>query len=101
GTRRARFPAAPTSHPGRTRIMRRTLWLVPPAVAVLAAALFALKPSSSPAGPGQADPAKAAAVSPTSPSLPVTQAILYSSGVGYFQREGTVEGSARVDLTFP
>src|SRR5262249_41192391 len=34
-------------------------------------------------------------------SLPVAQAILYSSGVGYFQREGTVEGNARVHLTFP
>jgi len=31
----------------------------------------------------------------------VAQAILYSSGVGYFQREGTVEGNTRVDLTFP
>src|SRR5207244_11655331 len=35
------------------------------------------------------------------PQLPVAQAILYSSGVGYFQREGTVEGSTRIDLTFP
>jgi hypothetical protein len=35
------------------------------------------------------------------PQLPVAQAILYSSGVGYFQREGTVEGNARIDLTFP
>ena len=32
--------------------------------------------------------------------LPIAQVILYSSGVGYFQREGTVEGNARVDLTF-
>ena len=31
----------------------------------------------------------------------MAQAILYSSGVGYFQREGTVEGNARIDLTFP
>jgi hypothetical protein len=27
--------------------------------------------------------------------------VLFSSGVGYFQREGTVEGNARVDLSFP
>ncbi len=33
--------------------------------------------------------------------LPIAQVILFSSGVGYFQREGEVEGSARIDLTFP
>jgi hypothetical protein len=27
--------------------------------------------------------------------------ILYSSGVGYFQREGAVEGNTRIDLSFP
>ena len=27
--------------------------------------------------------------------------MLFSSGVGYFQREGTVEGTTRVDLSFP
>src|ERR1700686_4442517 len=32
--------------------------------------------------------------------LPIAQVVLFSSGVGYFQREGTVEGNARVDLTF-
>ncbi len=32
--------------------------------------------------------------------LPIAQVVLYSSGVGYFQREGTVEGNARVDLSF-
>src|SRR5262245_43834805 len=34
-------------------------------------------------------------------TLPVAQVVLYSSGVGYFQREGSVEGDARVDLSFP
>src|SRR5215471_14601317 len=58
-----------------------------------------MRPSDSPAGPPQAQPGAPAAA--PAPSLPVAQAILYSSGVGYFQREGTVEGSARVDLTFP
>ena len=43
---------------------------------------------------GEAEVAKAVA-------LPIGQVVLYSSGVGYFQREGTVEGSARVDLSFP
>src|SRR3954453_11629312 len=33
--------------------------------------------------------------------LPIGQVVLFSSGVGYFQREGNVEGNARVDLSFP
>jgi len=37
---------------------------------------------------------------PRSPALPVTQVVLFNSGVGYLQREGIVEGTARVDLTF-
>jgi hypothetical protein len=35
------------------------------------------------------------------PALPITQVVLYSSGLGYFQREGVVDGDARVDLAFP
>jgi hypothetical protein len=34
-------------------------------------------------------------------TLPVSKVILYTSGVGYFQREGQVEGDAHVDLSFP
>ncbi len=34
-------------------------------------------------------------------SLPIAQVLLYTSGVGYFQREGAVVGDTRVDLTFP
>ena len=34
-------------------------------------------------------------------SLPIAQVVLFSSGVGYFQREGEVQGNARVDLSFP
>ena len=33
--------------------------------------------------------------------LPIGQVVLFSSGVGYFQREGEVQGNARVDLSFP
>jgi hypothetical protein len=36
---------------------------------------------------------------PASP-LPITQVILFNSGVGYFQREGEIEESTRVDLSF-
>jgi hypothetical protein len=76
--------------------MRRTLLLAPLAGALALGAFFALKPSPSPAGPAQGQAAPA-----NTPSLPVTHAILYSSGVGYFQRQGNVEGDSRVDLTFP
>jgi hypothetical protein len=34
-------------------------------------------------------------------SLPISQVILFNSGVGHFTRSGEVEGDARVDLTFP
>jgi len=77
--------------------MRRTLLLAPLAGALALGGFFALRPSPSPAG----DPAPAPAAQVGGSSLPVAQAILYSSGVGYFQREGTVEGNTRVDLTFP
>src|SRR5205823_7406438 len=47
------------------------------------------------------DPPPAPALKSVSPPLPVAQVVLFSSGVGYFQREGEVEGNARVDLAFP
>jgi hypothetical protein len=77
--------------------MRRTLLFVPLTSALALGSFLALRSSESPAGP--ATTPVAAQVS--GPQLPVAQAILYSSGVGYFQREGTVEGNTRVDLTFP
>jgi hypothetical protein len=76
--------------------MRRTLLLAPVAGALALGGFFALKPAPSPAGPAQDPPTAVSA-----PALPVAQAILYSSGVGYFQREGSVESNARVDFTFP
>ena len=81
--------------------MRRTWLLAPVAGALALGGFFVLKPSDTPAGAAPADPPGRAAAQVAGPQLPVTQAILYSSGVGYFQREGAVEGSARVDLTFP
>src|SRR5262249_47740191 len=39
--------------------------------------------------------------SATRTQLPIGQVVLFSSGVGYFQREGQVEGNTRVDLSFP
>jgi hypothetical protein len=41
-----------------------------------------------------------ASKSPTASQLPIAQVVLFSSGVGYFQREGTIDGTQRIDLTF-
>ena len=64
------------------------------AVAVAAAAVWRYSVAAQP-GAGH-DPDHA-----PGKSLPLTQVILFNSGVGYFQREGPVEGDTRVDLTFP
>jgi hypothetical protein len=61
---------------------------------VAVAALVALRPAATDARPTGA-PAPAAA------TLPVKRAVLFSSGVGHFVREGEVEGDARIDLSFP
>ncbi len=79
--------------------MRRPLIATSLAGAAALAGVFALK-STAPAKPGEQDqpidaPAKAAG-----PALPVSQVVLFSSGVGYFQRDGQVDGTARVDLSF-
>jgi hypothetical protein len=79
--------------------MRRAIFLAP-LIGILAVGGFLLfRPTDSSAKPG--DPPTAPAATATSGQLPVAQAILYSSGVGYFQREGNVEGNQRIDLSFP
>jgi hypothetical protein len=82
---------------------RRLLLYALPAVALAAAAAIALAQRDDPAPqprvvgdpPGQAADLKPAV------SLPITQVILFNSGVGHFTRSGEVEGEARVDLSFP
>jgi hypothetical protein len=81
-------------------IMRRTLILVPLAAVAALVAVFALRPGPSPAEPIESRKT-GSAPKPEALQLPVTQTVLFSSGVGYFQREGQVEGEARIDLAFP
>jgi hypothetical protein len=69
------------------------------AVAALAVVLLH-RPTGSAAGPGATDPARPGAEGGIA-QLPIGQVVLFSSGVGYYQREGSVEGDARVDLSFP
>jgi hypothetical protein len=80
-------------------LMRRLLWGLPAAGALLAgAALFTPRGESAPRQDN--DPAKAADLKPAV-ALPISQVILFNSGVAHFTRSGDVEGEARVDLTFP
>src|SRR5262245_29879260 len=64
------------------------------AVCGLAAALSLHHP------PGLAAEIRAAERGAVSTRLPLSELILYSSGVGYFERVGEVEGRAEVDLRF-
>jgi hypothetical protein len=82
--------------------MRRSTWLASGAVVLgLAMVLSLLRPFSSLVEAGKDEGVFVKAPSSTSPQLPITGCALFSSGVGYFQREGEVDGNARVDLTFP
>lgn len=47
-----------------------------------------------------AQPKKVADPAVTTSKLPLSRLTLYSSGVGYFQRKGVVEGKAEVELRF-
>jgi hypothetical protein len=76
--------------------MRRALWLVPIIALGVVGLILSTRPNTTNAQQGSKDPA--AERSPA--TLPITQVVLFSSGVGYFQRTGQVEGSTRVDLTF-
>jgi hypothetical protein len=79
--------------------MRRTFGIAALAGASGLATLAALW------GPVAAGPEKGNLVAPAAakdaPQLPISQCVLFSSGVGYFQREAEIEGNTRVDLTFP
>src|SRR5262249_3998751 len=58
-------------------------------------------PSPPPSPPAETAKTDAAAKTISSPNLPIAQAVLFSSGVGFFQREGEIDGSQRIDLSFP
>lgn len=81
--------------------MRRSVWIASLATALALVAVIGLKSARSPAQP--ADPPAAQPATPRlpAPRLPVQRVLLFSSGVGYFQRAGEVEGTTRVDLSFP
>ena len=80
--------------------MRRTLLLAPVAGALALGGFFVLKPSEFPRR-RPAEPPVAAAPGGRAACCRWRRPSCIRSGVGYFQREGTVEGNTRVDLTFP
>lgn len=56
--------------------------------------------------PAQAKKSPVSSTASNSPAtknnvLPVTQAVLFTSGVGYFERSGAVDGNVTIDLAFP
>jgi hypothetical protein len=67
---------------------------------VLVAVVYLLLSPLVLAKPESRDEARGAGKAPSAEQLPLGQIVLFSSGVGYFQREGTVEGTTRVDLSF-
>ncbi len=93
--------------------LRQRRWLLLSGTAVAAlVAVFVLRPHGSAAEDKKAADNKPAAdvkqplqapvgqATEARSQLPIAQVVLFSSGVGYFQREGVVEGDARVDLSF-
>ena len=57
-------------------------------------ATFAMFLATAFAAPG--DPPGAKAV-----ELPLTRVVLFNAGVGYFQRDGAIDGNARIEMRFP
>jgi hypothetical protein len=78
--------------------MRRASFLAAGAGVAFGLVLLLFRPSTK---ADESEKGRALAQAAPAVQLPISQVVLYSSGVGYFQRQGTVEGDARVDLSFP
>jgi hypothetical protein len=76
--------------------MRRFQFALLSAVVFLTASIFALPKSKT----AQRSTKEILAATPQS-KLPINQVVLFNSGVGYFQREGEVNGNAELELAFP
>src|SRR6478672_13527810 len=79
----------------------RRYWLALPAAGALAAGLALWSPRGESAPGDSGKQAENAAQLKPAVSLPISQVVLFNSGVGHFTRSGEVEGDARVDLSFP
>src|SRR5262249_30280560 len=92
----------------RSWLRQPRLWAVAAAAIALLAGLTALalggwgfKPAVAAEAPkGTVKAGDDRTARPENAHLEIGTVALFSSGVGYFQREGTVEGNATCDLTF-
>src|SRR5262249_43429802 len=80
--------------------MSRLVWGLPITVAIIAAGVFWTQRGESAPEQNAGNQPKPGELKPAV-SLPISQVILFNSGVGHFTRAGEVEVDARVDLTFP
>jgi hypothetical protein len=80
--------------------LRRILWGLPVAGVIAAGSVILAQRGESPSEKPIENAPKLAEVKPAV-NLPISQVILFNSGVGHFTRSGEVDGDARVDLTFP
>jgi hypothetical protein len=79
--------------------LRKWLWFAAPLCAVCAVGLIGYKYNRS---VGQTEPVAQIGKQAKAPDpLPIRQVVLFNSGVGYFQREGDIDGNVRLDLSFP
>jgi hypothetical protein len=83
-------------------LMRRLLWGLPVVGALAAGGLILAQKGESRPERANGNPAaaKAADLKPAV-SLPISQVILFNSGVGHFTRSGEVEGDARPVVLLP
>src|SRR3989304_6674516 len=74
----------------RRQSMKRLVWLLSAVLLVSIGLVASAQEPASKAPPKAASPQ----------ALPLTEVVLYSSGVGYFQRDGSIEGRGDVELRF-
>ena len=77
---------------------RHWLWITLPLLGTFAAGIAGY---SFLVNYGQADTTQIVGKGKPGDQLPIKQVVLFNSGVGYFQREGEIDGNARVQLSFP
>ncbi len=83
------------------KLMRRLLWGLPVVGALTAGGMFMAQRGESAPEKSTAHTAVKVADLKPAVALPISQVIMFNSGVGHFTRSGEIEGDARVDLTFP